>query len=259
MKEEIELRKLAREERKGWMQKMMDFLTRKTKTEELLEAREKEDIEALMAERKAFFEEAKTLQDQITKVMAERDAALATAEGRMAPISFIRGQQAQINRMYEARIANLNAQLGYKMAMYQAKSGEIDEARRWINDLVNAATYDKEFDLRTISMMLNLYNDEYEDLSSDLRRNLTNLVSLKQDELNSLQASLRNKMNILLQAARVGAKIPSWQEVQTMTEEELAHELAKQISEVVEAVPRTDYERTQMISEFLEARKGKDN
>jgi len=226
---DLEARRKAEEERKGWMEKMAELLGKRTKTQELLTAREEADIEKLIAERKILFEEAMALQKQITDLQAERDKALLISEGRKAPLAFIRGEQAEINRRYESRIANLNAQLGYKMAMYQAKTGEINEARTWINDIVNAATYDQEYDFRVLSTMLNLHNAEYTELGRDIRATIGQIVDLQQQMLALNRTELREKANMMIQVAQQGITPLSWDQLNQMTYEQVANWAAQQI------------------------------
>jgi len=243
---DLEARKKTTEERQGWMDKMAELLGRRTKTEELMTAREEADIESKVAERKALYDEATVLQKQITDLQAERDKTLLDVEGKPIPMALIRGEQEHIEKMYESRISNLNAQLGYKMAMYQAKSGEINEARTWINDLVNAATYDQEYDFKVLSTMLNLHNDEYNELGKDVRAEIGQIVDLQQQMLNLNQTEMREKTDMMIQAANKGITPLSFDQLKQMSLEEVANWAASEIA----ALPKTVQESPDIINYY---------
>jgi len=219
----------ARKKQEEYTAKMESLLARPTKTELLEEAKKEVGWEKLLEERDKLYNEIMAIQNQIAAVRAEQEEALAKSEARKAPMAFIRGEQAEIQKRYETRIANLNAQLGHQIALYQAKSGEIDDARRWINDIVNAATYDLEFEYRVLSQMGEIYRNEINELGREYRNLFNQIVDLTQQELTTRREELMRKVNLNIEVARAGGTPLSFETLKTMSLEQMADYAAKEI------------------------------
>lgn len=188
----------AREKEKTWMEKMTEFLGRRTKTEELMK-RYEEEIKPQLEQQQSLLTEITSLNEQIANLKAEQQERLDKAEERLAPMTFIRGEQALIQRTYDRRIANLTALMGVKASLYDAVRGNIESARRWINDIVNAATYDQQFEWQVLSTMTSRYETEINQLGAEYRNWLNNLVDLKQNELRYAQEEKRQILEWMIQ------------------------------------------------------------
>jgi len=112
------------------------------------------------------------LNRQMIDLQTREQQSLMASEQRMAPMTFIRGEQALIQRQYAVEKASVAAQLGAETALAEMYKGNINMARTLIGDVVQALTYDYNQQVADWEMNFNLYQDYFSALDSSTQKSL---------------------------------------------------------------------------------------
>ena len=179
----------AREEQKTLKDKLTDWVSgRKTEDVVRSEMDEWKVMETLDLQRQAFADIQELNQKAIGMIEA-RDAAIAALGQMTIATPFITGQQARVAEAYDRRISSMSALIGAKSAYAEALSGNMNVARGFINDIVNAYTFDTKLEFDRITMFLDINRDEiraldisYQNAFSESQRYWENRLNTEKEE-----------------------------------------------------------------------------
>jgi len=159
-----------REEHKTFWERIKEVALTPFRREEYMRKLEEERrIRELQAQRETTLTRLTRLQEEVDKVKAEQREALAASEARLAPMAFIRGEQARINERYQRQLAILGAEMARTMTLHKAQTGEIEEAYRWVDRMAEAASWDKQFEWQQLVTMERIHRDEINELGDEFR------------------------------------------------------------------------------------------
>jgi hypothetical protein len=128
------------------------------------------------SEEKASIEELNSLQQSYNNKVAERDQALLNSANKLAPMTFIRGEQALIQNQYAIELNRQSANINGKAAILEAKQGRWEEAQKYAEAAVSAAVAEQAYNLQMYQMFYNENQDIINGLSSDLRNALNQSI-----------------------------------------------------------------------------------
>lgn len=154
----------------------------------------------LMTEQKLpqSYEQLKALNTQIAEKQAAYASGIQKIEGKVAPMPFITGQQAQMQRMASIELGNM-------ATLAQALQGNIELSRQMINDTVNLeyAPIEQEIENLQYQLELNAQNMT----AAEKRRAEALSISLteRQAEIDAEKQSKIDIKNLAIEAAKNGA------------------------------------------------------
>ena len=194
--DELEKEKeVVKEERTSLIDKLKDYFVSREPTEDII--RKEMDafgITKQLEQQRQTFQEITQLQQTATTLIEGRDAAI-TALGQMAVATpFISGQQARVAESYDRRISTVSALIGAKSAYAEAVAGNINQARAFIGDIVNAYTYDTQLELNRISMFLDLNREEISMLDTEYQNALNESQRYWENQLAEERAEGRQSL-----------------------------------------------------------------
>jgi len=207
--DELEKEKeVVKEERTSLVDKLKDYFVSREPTEDII--RKEMDafgITKQLEQQRQTFQEITQLQQTATTLIEGRDAAI-TALGQMAVATpFISGQQARVAESYDRRISTVSALIGAKSAYAEAVAGNINQARAFIGDIVNAYTYDTQLELNRISMFLDLNRDEISMLDTEYQNALNESQRYWENQLAEERAEREAVLNLSLSFLEAGISL----------------------------------------------------
>ena len=207
--DELEKEKeVVKEERTSLVDKLKDYFVSREPTEDII--RKEMDafgITKQLEQQRQIFQEITQLQQTATTLIEGRDAAI-TALGQMAVATpFISGQQARVAESYDRRISTVSALIGAKSAYAEAVAGNINQARAFIGDIVNAYTYDTQLELNRISMFLDLNRDEISMLDTEYQNALNESQRYWENQLAEERAEREAVLNLSLSFLEAGISL----------------------------------------------------
>jgi len=247
------------ERQKDWRKKVENWLTQlskkifkekqRTALEEWEEQLKKYKVPETFEQIQALTKDIEPLRQQLIELEKEEQERLLQAEQRMAPMTFIRGEKALIQRQYAIQKATLAAQIQAKAAQIQALSGNIAIARQLANQAVRAMTYDQEFEYNRLRDFIRLNQSFLESLSEERRQTINLLLREKERELEEKRREREQIMKWATDPETAGAFVGV--DLTTIDYEEAA-ELVK---EYLRTKPKEEkeYAPTQYKREWLEA------
>ncbi len=149
----------------------------------------------------------KPLLDEMAALKTEERELLAQVEGRMASMTWIRGEQRMIQERFEGRRADVSAQLGVLSMRIETLRGNLTEARAIANDVIEAATYDQEREYRRFT---NWYNRNWafiQDLDKDIRKLYDNYLERVETNRREAKEYKRLITGLMLENPRAGINI----------------------------------------------------
>jgi hypothetical protein len=135
------------------------------------EAQAKWDLEE--AKNAAEVAEIQTLIGNYDKLKAEEQAALDASANKLAPMTFIRGEQLQIQNTFGRRQNELSAEINRRTAFLEYKQGRLDKAQEYVKNAVAAATAEQKYNMD----MYNFFYDENQDIINSLDTKITNALN----------------------------------------------------------------------------------
>jgi len=185
-------REAAKKEREVWKRRLGEVIKRGPRTKELTEQLyEKYRIDEQYEQIMAHLEQAHTYREELIAVEQEEAERLTMAEQRLAPTTFIRGEQALIQRQYEIRKNTLASQVAAEAAVAEALQGNVELARGLVSDMVKAATYDYERRVEDIKTFIDINNTIISQAGEDLRFSMNSLLEQARAELENAREEKR--------------------------------------------------------------------
>jgi len=213
------------------------------KAKEMIAGRPKIDMEAIMKglhEQYGIPEYYERLQSQIPKIDAlnrqmidlqtREQQSLMASEQRMAPMTFIRGEQALIQRQYAVEKASVAAQLGAETALAEMYKGNINMARTLIGDVVQALTYDYNQQVADWEMNFNLYQDYFSALDSSTQKALDMAYNEIVRQRDRKEKEYDTLLNAWLELKAQGAEPFPFNKIKNMDYEEGMKKIAETIA-----------------------------
>ncbi len=143
------------------------------------------DVSQYFSESNAAAAELDALNITYNNKVAEKDNASLQAGQEMAPMTFIRGNQALIQNQYNIELNRMAANINSKAASLQAKQGRFNEAQNYINNAVAAATAETKFNMDMHNFFWDRNQDiierqstERQNALADARESATNAYTL---------------------------------------------------------------------------------
>lgn len=152
-----------------------------------------------IASQKARIAELDTLAKAYNAKEAEKIQILEKSGQRLAPMSFIRGEQALVERQYNNVLSTMSGDINAKTAVMQMEQGNYDRAMQYVNQAVEDYTWGLKTE---VEMLTNFYNDNQQtiqNLDTKYQNALTNMMQLKQQELETQRDEYWKKLNYDLQ------------------------------------------------------------
>lgn len=178
-----------------------------SQTEIIEREREELGVNRLLDEQKVILDQIRGLRQQAIDVEQERGEALATSEGRKAPIGFIRGEKARMNEVYDRRIATISKRVGAETAVLEASQGLVNQARGLIQDTVNAATYDTEMELKRVNLFMEENQQQINELDTEIQRDLKRTQNHWENRLAEERKEKEQIMNLMIETPTAGISI----------------------------------------------------
>ena len=171
------------------------------------EEQERLGVPQLLEEQKIALEEIRGLRQQAVNLEEQKAEALATSEGRKAPIGFIRGEQARVAETFDRRIATVSARMGAETAALEATQGMVSQARALVSDVVEAATFDTQMELKRIQGFREVNQQELAELDQSIQRDLENSQRFWEQQLAQEQEEKTQAMKLMIDNPRAGITI----------------------------------------------------
>jgi hypothetical protein len=144
------------------------------------------------------------------------------SEQRQAPMSFIRGEKALIERQYNSKLSATAAELGAKQSLLQAYQGNIAMARNFVSDTVDALAYDTKQNRQDITDFMTYYSDQLTRLSNEEQNYFSSLLNYYNTQLDWQRTDYRTKLEMIVDAASNGVDLGiGASDIQEMTLEEV--------------------------------------
>lgn len=207
LEEDRQKRDELRSERRGLVEKQADAMGDVDMEGLVREERKRLEVPEALDAQRASIEEMRGIRQQITELENQKAEALATSEGRQAPMGFIRGEQERIQEQFNRREATLSKRLQAENAHLQAMQGQVSQARSLINDVVNAATYDTEMELKRIQSFREVNEQEISELDQDIQRQLQESQQYWQTQLETERQEKQQVMELMINTPRAGINV----------------------------------------------------
>jgi hypothetical protein len=179
----------------------------------------------------ALAPEIDAINQRLIQTELAEQQALMGAEGRMAPMTFIRGEQALIQRQYGVQKAAISAELGAKAALGQMYQGNIELANSMIDRTIQAHLYDYDQKISDYQFFFEHYSDEFNRLDSEYKNAIENQFNLIQKQEEIEREDLKEKYNLIQSAWESGIDPAlSAAQIQSMSYEQLMERVGPQIT-----------------------------
>jgi hypothetical protein len=133
---------------------------------------------------------------QVNDLKAAEQEALAQSEQRLAPITYIRGEQALIQDKYARQIANATAVANAQAVLIEATRGNLTTARQFAQDMVAAATYDYERQVQDLQNLITVNYDLFNSLSQQEQQYLSLQLGITQALTGIQEQYFRDQLGI---------------------------------------------------------------
>lgn len=133
---------------------------------------------------------------QVNDLKAAEQEALAQSEQRLAPITYIRGEQALIQDKYARQIANATAVANAQAVLIEATRGNLTTARQFAQDMVAAATYDYERQVQDLQNLITINYDLFSNLSQQEQQYLSLQLGITQALTGIQEQYFRDQLGI---------------------------------------------------------------
>jgi hypothetical protein len=139
--------------------------------------------------------EINTLTEQYNKTVAARDQQIAKTQDKYASTNFISNQSAQINRNAAPELNRISADINAKAAQLQVSQGQVQNAQKYIAQMVDAVTAD--------------YKDTYDMYRQLQSENETVYNNLRSDYKEAYTAQMNNAKDTWQYAREEATKVGS--------------------------------------------------
>jgi len=243
IKQQEEQTKLQQKTQKGYLEKMEEwFKARPTSTKLEEEARqrfleryglpadwEKQQMQQFLS----LQQEMVAGRQKLIDIETREQQALMGAEQRMAPMTFIRGEQALIQRQYAIEKIAVAQPLSAKAAEAELLRGNVQMADRYIKDYMELASYEYKQQKEEIEWFMDYYKDYYDTLDKKTKESLGLVLQLAERKEELAKEEAEEKWELVKQGAGAGL---DWTDLLRMPLEEARNEFAKRVA----AIPPPD-------------------
>jgi len=172
--------------------------------------------------------EATDIQGNLNNIIEQRDLALIGADGMPISLEHIRGEKELISRKFDARIASESARLSSKQATIQAVQGNISQARSFVNDAVDAMTFDQQQRVDLLGTFIDLNRDTINSLDAKYQNSIQGAMDTANTQLDIAREDAQAKMDLVTQAAQYGVAL----NVDNMTLEQANQAFAETVAPI---------------------------
>jgi len=195
----------AEEEKKSWVDKLAGKKTSKADT--LTAQQTKYDISGKLDQLSSITNLTLPLQTQMADLEARQQREIDRNDERLAS-SVAKDREANaIDLRYAKLQAPLAAKLNAYAAQAQAVQGNLSIANQFIDQAVNAAVYDQEFEYNRTKDIMDANQDYIDGLEDDERDILNNIQALKLDEFNNAKTEKTAIGQLIVKYNQYGAGI----------------------------------------------------
>jgi hypothetical protein len=186
---------------KGLLSKLMSSPSRE---QTVAAATANSGIQQYQSDISARSAEIGTLTQEYNKIIAARDSQIATTQDKYASTNFISNQVAQINRNAAPELNRISADINAKTAMMQVSQGQIQNAQKYIAQMVDAVTADKK-DTYDMYRLLQSENEQaYNTLRSDYKEAYSMAMSNAKDAWTYSRDQATKVGNLMLENPQAG-------------------------------------------------------
>ena len=153
-----------------------------------------------------LLEENESLRKDLVAMEEQEALALQRSEQRLAPTTFIRGEQALVERQYEIKKNALAGRIAANAATAEAYQGNIELARGLVEDMVQATTYDYERRVQDITTFIELNQNIIERAGEDVKYAMQNLLEDSKYKLESAREEKKILGELMVQYPSAGIK-----------------------------------------------------
>jgi len=164
---------------------------------------------------------------KIAQIDALTQQKLSAAEQETVSLRYMQGRQALITRQAAVEKSGLAAQAGVLQMEYDMLRGNFTDAQGMADRVVNAATQEYQQNIQDFDAFSNLYQDYISSLSESDQQIINVAYQANVDALKTKKDDLTQKLNLKLQAAQQGIKLPF--DINTTTLEEATDMYATQV------------------------------
>jgi hypothetical protein len=177
--------------------------------------------------------EIDALNNKLIEVETREQNMLMGAEQRMAPMTFIRGEQALIQRQFAVEKTAVSAELGAKTALAETYKGNINMANTLINQTIEAQLYDYNQKIDDYKYFFDYYDDHYKGLDSELKSNIEKQYNLLMAQEQVEREDLQNKYSLIQSAWQLGIDPAlTAQDIKSKSYEEIMSRVGPEIQKV---------------------------
>jgi len=229
----------AQKQQAGLVAKFKEWIGKQPSVEEVVEReRQRWQVPQTFEKIQALIPEISSLQEQINQLNVREQQALLNAEQRLAPMEFIRGEQALIQRQYAIERSALSAELGAKTALAQMYQGNISLARSLISDTIQAMTYDIQQKRQDFEFFYNANRDYIKTLEAKQQNVFNNILQQLREEEERKREEYQQKLQLILDAAAKGVNLGlSTEQLKEMSLEEVSGIYAREVGERAQETP----------------------
>ena len=198
--------KKAAEEKRSWYDKAFPE-TREEKRESEYEELGVDPTEYI-AEKKADIAELEGLWTSYNDKEAQRDAAVATQQGRPgADIAFQNREVQNINNKYNVELNRMAAKINTKSAIMAQKQGLMNEAKAFAKEAVDDYTYDMQIAYEQLEQFEEENRLELEDIEQEYKDQLAETKAIDYEIWQETKKEKTSVMDLMLQSPQAGISL----------------------------------------------------
>src|SRR3990167_8827726 len=150
------------------------------------------------AKQQALNTELAAYQTQLVDLDTKEAQAMEQSANRLAPMTFIRGEQAQIQRNYAIQKAGIGAKAGVAGAQIQAVQGNIVQAQQMASKAVELAVYEQKQRVDDLRYFIDLNRDIYDSLGKEKKGIMDEILAENVAELERRTTEKQAIMQLML-------------------------------------------------------------
>ena len=250
----------------GWLQRLGQTIVGRPSAAKLWEEQQKKyGVPQMWEQLQGRLTELDAWRQQLIGVQTEEQQRLLEARQMMAPTVSIRGEEALIQREYDIRKAGLSAQISAGAAMIEAVRGNMDMARQFSEQYVQAVTFDYTQRVNDIQSFLAVNADIIGRLEAKEQNFLNQMLDVTKTRLAEQAANARAAMGLAFQREQFAEQKGEALAVSKEREERITYwskklagaktdeERAKIFNQMAQAIPQQDLSRILMAEDVLKA------
>jgi hypothetical protein len=243
LQKDITTKEKISEEKENVFSKVKDFFTNKPDYSQIEEQARTQFLERYglpknweakqMQEYLGIQSEIVELRNKYNNIEVREQQALSTAEQRLAPNTFIRGEQALIQRQFALEKVAVSMELSSKAAEGELYSGNVEMADRYIKDYISAATYDTSQKKEELSFFMDYYSDQYNSLDTNIQNTIKDILLYTEKQEILEKTELEQKWSYITDAAQKGVNLNlSGAEIKNMSVDDVAGLYTEKVSSI---------------------------